>query len=416
MTRLHLAALLTALTLTTTTATGEDTAKENATRTRLYEAMRAAQWNDALAAYGDLEARPTSMVFLAAQAHYQLGHLAQSADALDVVLEEDESHLAALYMLAQVRAKQGRQDDAKTLLCTSASHGQSVLRDIHAGGGHKVFAQLLDDSKFVVRLMRSTGEWATVRSARDPFASPVREGPLGTTAVGIDGRAGTARDLELARRLELQIDALFGDFERLAAAVSPDFDELRGKLGELRSLLDQLADLDLAPVSARLASLRTRFDGVLRTFQPLRLEFYVADGNRHLRAMAASLRAGAFQEAVDRHALLLELCETMAQEEIDVFRRNGEQLRIRGGQLARRARLELRAKALSLVITGIVLAPEPEPNRAVINDRIYDEGDSVIDPQTDALIPDLQIIEIKASAVRFQLADLEFVRALARRP
>ena len=49
------------------------------------------------------------------------------------------------------------------------------------------------------------------------------------------------------------------------------------------------------------------------------------------------------------------------------------------------------------------------------NFRDLTMADSVVDPKTDRMIADLQIVEIKSNTVRFRLSDLEFVRSLKRR-
>ena len=144
--------------------------------------------------------------------------------------------------------------------------------------------------------------------------------------------------------------------------------------------------------------------------QPLQLQLYVADGNQHLRVMAGALRDENFEGVLERYERLKELCGQMQAEPLSVFSTTGRSLLLRGLGLAKRARLHLRARQVPLVITGTVITPA-ERNTALIDDRIYEEGDTVVDPETGQPFEGLKVARIANQAVTFQLEDMTFVRA-----
>ncbi|MBT7691580.1 MAG: hypothetical protein HN750_06130, partial [Gemmatimonadales bacterium] len=272
----------------------------------------------------------------------------------------------------------------------------------------------LDDPKFLIRLIRRERTCSSIsfNGLRDPFAAPIRK--LDPQTDGIVGPCPEPIQARVAA-LEVEIEASFAELHKIAESEIPDFDALRDNLSRLRALLDELARLDQGQLRSKLPKLEARFEGVRHFLQPLRMELYVADGNQHLRTMAKLIRDDQFDEALERHTLLQELCEQMRGEPLEVFHGNADQLMLRGDQLARRARLELWAAKMPLEVTGIVVAPDAEENRAVINDRIYEAGDEIIDPATDEPILDLLLVEITENTVRFRLAELEFIRALKQR-
>ncbi len=395
--------------------TRREFATDEAALTQLVEAMRTKQWNVALVAFSKIENRTSRTVMLSAQASYELGAWDNCADALDVVLDQDDEHLAALYLLARVRVRQSRVDDAKTILCGAAALGHSVLRDLSDTSDKKLFSEMLNDPKFLIRLIRREQGTNPIsfRGLRDPFATPVRK----LTPEDLNRKVydGDAASMIRTKALEERIDTLFGTLHEIASNPVPDFDVLRSSLADLRVLLDELARQDDGLVSSRLPKLEAQFEGLRHMLQPLRMELYVADGNQHLRSMAKLIRDDQFDEALERYGLLQELCEQMRGEPLEVFHGNADQLMLRGDQLARRARLELWAAKMPLEVTGIVLASASEENSAVINDRIYEAGDEIIDPATDEPILDLVLVEITRNTVRFRLSELEFIRALKRR-
>ena len=77
-----------------------------------------------------------------------------------------------------------------------------------------------------------------------------------------------------------------------------------------------------------------------------------------------------------------------------------------------------RISEFTLRITGVIIAPKDENNQqrdsAIIDDRIYYEHDHIIDPDTEEEIPDLEVVKIKESRVKFRYQGTEFVRGLER--
>jgi type II secretory pathway component GspD/PulD (secretin) len=62
--------------------------------------------------------------------------------------------------------------------------------------------------------------------------------------------------------------------------------------------------------------------------------------------------------------------------------------------------------------TVLQLVDADAPNAAIVNDRIYHEGDTIIDEATDEPVDGLRVTRVERSVVRFTFGDLEFVREL----
>jgi hypothetical protein len=134
--------------------------------------------------------------------------------------------------------------------------------------------------------------------------------------------------------------------------------------------------------------------------------------------MAEAIRSDEYDAALDHFKQIEELCEQMKAEEREVFHRNAEALYLRGKALADRAKRLKRISEFELLVSGVVVAPPDgkEPDKAIINDHIYQEGDTVLDKTTDEEIEGLRIVEIVRSTVRFRYEDTEFVRELKPQP
>ncbi|RMG11587.1 MAG: hypothetical protein D6731_15305 [Planctomycetota bacterium] len=386
-------------------------ARRQVAETRLYEALRAGAWREAIRAYQALERPSPRHDFLAAQAHYNLGELEQSAALLGDLLERRPAHLAALYALARVRARQLRWEEARTLLRDCARLGQSVLRDLQAGDDRELFAPLLRDSNFLVGILRAGASWgpqASPQARRDPFRPPAEPGPES----GQDPPAErTRRDEALAAQVK-EVEELLADLRALLGGPDPDLDLLLSKLDALRGALRRLETQDHPDAARAVARLRREAEELDARVNPLRLRLYVADGNLHLRAMARLLVQERYGEVAERWERLEALIEQMRAERSPAFRANAEAFQRRGRKLAERARALLEIEALDLRVSGIVLPPAPAPRRAVINDRIYEEGQDLTDPSQGGPLAGVRVVRIQAGAVVFSRGGLEFVRPL----
>lgn len=379
-------------------------------RTRLEDAARASRWADVTAAFQELRRRGLGgkdlrLLVRYAQAQAALGDETAAETALDEVLHARPDHVVALPLLARLRGRRGDLAQAADLLVLAARAGRPVLADLArepAEGG--VLRPLLDDSGFVLRIMTaSRGEELLTGNSRDPFASPDLDdhGPVTPPPPAEDPQ-------ETALRRELE--ALF---ERvLERASAHDVPGVTLAFGELRALL---ARTGTRLAAEELEALRARFADAQELFDSLRLQVLLAEGNAHLRAARAAVDASRWDEALEGTARVDAVVARLRETDVSSFARTADALARRAREVATRAQTARTIAGLRLEVTGIVLPPPGEPRRAIVNDRVHDEGDAVIDPRTGQPIEDLFLVEVKTSVVRFRYRDTEFARPLKTR-
>ncbi len=395
------------------------TSTEYVLRTQFLEAINGAKWRDAIGIFQEMrKAFPQvlgdlRLVFAYAQALYNVNDKAASATQLEELLQIQDNHVDALFLLAQIMAQSGKDQDkerAKDYLVQSARAGQFVLRDISSKEGEKIFGEALRDSSFIVRVMAASSEFQVGSAVlHNPFASPLQERQAGEDDLPIDPREVADPRLE---ELEKRIEELFRDILKLAE--QRNVEELITKFTELRALMNEFGSSGTAEVRKKLERFNQRLQDLGEVRLSIQLQVYISEGNQYLRAMAEAIRADEYDQALEHFTRIEELCDQMRAEEREVFHRNAEALYLRGKANADRARRLKRIAEFQLNVEGVVLAPPggSEPHSTIINDRIYREGDMVIDRVTDEPVAGLRVVEILRTTVRFRFEDTEFIREL----
>jgi len=396
----------------------ERTSEDFVLVTRFLEAFKAKKFQDAIDVFTTLDqeghhhviAQKPRLRFIVAQAYLEEDEPEAAGQQLETLLQVQENHIDALYLLASILYKNKDQQDeerAKDLLTQSARAGQYVLRDINSADGKKVFGELLTDPGFILRIMNAANEFhVTSPPDRNPFASPLRKG-------GDEGPdVVEPKDIQRQRQLETQIEALFEDIMRLAE--DGQYQELIAKFTDLRRIMSDYGDLGTEGVRRKLEEWNQRLDDLGEVKLSIKLQVYINEGNQHLRAMHDAIREERYDAALQRFQEIQEIVADMRDEERDVFHRNADALELRGQELATRARRLKKISEFELLVTGIIVAPPDgkDPNSAIINDRIYHQGDTIIDNSTDEEIEGLRVERIVRSTVTFRFEDTEFVREL----
>ncbi|MGE0713166.1 MAG: tetratricopeptide repeat protein [Planctomycetota bacterium] len=399
-------------------------AKRQVLVTKLYEAYKKQNWKDVILHFGELSKLPNSKIdhhflYLKALAHFNLKENALASDALEQLLQEHDDHVEGLFLLATIKAQDkspAERERAKDYLLQAARSGRYVLRDINSGDGQKVFKDLLNDPSFILKVMNASNEFTvTATNLRNPFDSPIRKIVVkeGTPEGVQPPTTDTGQVPERLRRLEEQVEQLFRDINTLAE--KRQVDELIGKFQDLRNLMAEYGADGSDMVRKKMEKWKQRLASYGEVILSIQLQIYIQEGNQHLRAMAESIKQDQYDAALERFERIKELRDQMLNEEREVFHRNADALFLRGKALADRAARLKRISEFKLVVQGIVVAPPNEEqvkDSAIINDRIYYEGDAVIDDQTEEEIPDLFVVEIVRQTVRFRYQDTEFVREL----
>ncbi len=387
-------------------------------KTQFIEATKSSKWREAVETFVRLRtAHPGVLAdkrlrYLHAKALYEAKEVATSATELEALLEMQDNHIEALYLLARIRAESkdaADKEKSRDLLITSARAGQFVLRDISA---EKAFDFLLKDPGFILRVMGASNEYTVQQSGQHNFfISPLIPKVEGETGDDPAVTAPTGAE-ERMKLLEERIDSLFKEIVKLAE--ERQVEELIVKFTELRQVMNEFGSSGTVEVRKKLEKWNQRLSELGEVQLSIKLQVYISEGNQHLRAMADAIRDDQYDAALDRFNQINDLCEQMRAEEREVFHRNAEALFLRGKALADRARRLKRISEFQLDVTGIVVAPPggQEPDSAIINDRIYREGDPVVDKTTDEEIEGLRIVEVVRSTVRFRYEDTEFVREL----
>lgn len=400
-------------------------ANELVLKTQFLEAHKAGKWPDARDAFVKLRRgfagvlQDKRLLYLYAEAQNNIGDapsVAGAATTLEGLLELQDNHVRGLFLLAKIKATSKSAQDkerAKDLLIQAARAGLYVLRDISSADGKKTFGFLLSDPAFILRVMNAANEYQVTAASKDlhnPFVSPLLPS-LGADEVD-EPTVIAVKDDPRQGELEERIENLFKDIVKLAE--ERQVEELITKFTELRQIMNEYQGIGTAEVKKKLEKWSQRLSDLGEVQLSIKLQVYISEGNQHLRAMADAIRADQYDAALDHFSQIEVLCDQMRGEEREVFHRNAEALFLRGKALADRARRLKRISEFRLTVTGIVVAPPEgkEPDSAIINDRIYREGDTVMDETTDEEIEGLRVVEIIRSTVRFRFEDTEFVREL----
>lgn len=410
----------------------------NVLMARSYEAARKGNWKEVSDAITELESmagsKPDSrLLYLKAKAFFEQGKssfgkkskggktsdgersITASKDALKSLLEEHPDHVEGTYLYAVIEAKSNNETEAKGRLIRAAARGRYVLHDLNSGDGQATFKDYLKDPEFILDVMNAASEFqVNVKSLRNPFASPIRrvvdEGGEGETAVVV-GPAARPR----LKQLEQQIEKIFAKIDELAKR--QDATAMSLKFQELRALMNEYGAEGSEIAKEKLNSWKQKLVQYGDLYLSIQLQIYIQEGNQHLKAMAKALEEEQWDVALQRFEDIKELVDQMKAEDRDVFRRNAKALLVRGKSLAEEASRMKRIAEFKLRITGIILAPpddERQKDSAIIDDRIYYEQDKLIDKETEDEIPDLEVVEILKSRVRFRYQGTEFVRGLER--
>lgn len=392
-------------------------------KTQFVEAVKAKKWKDAVETFGKLrEKHPTVLTdkrlqFMHAQSLYESKELDPerkgATTALEGILEQQDNHIEALYLLAKIRAASnaaGDKDKAKDHLIASARAGQFVLRDISAD---KAFEFLLKEPGFILRVLNASNEYQVAPGGQHNFfVSPLIPKDDDPNAVTGPIVPGVTPDDQKMKDLEERIEGLFREIKKLSE--ERQVEELITKFTELRAVMNEYGSSGTTEVRKKLDKWNQQMSEHGEVVLSIKLQVYITEGNQHLKAMADAIRDDQFDVALDRFNQINDLCETMRGEEREVFKRNAEALFLRGKALADRARRLKRISEFTLKIEGVIVAPPDgkETDSAIINDRIYKEGDTIYDKDSEDEIPGLKVVEIVRSTVRFRYEDTEFVREL----
>lgn len=402
-------------------AAGEQSGEANelVLKTQFLEAHKSGKWIEARDAFVKLRRHfPTvlqdkRLLYLYAEAQFSLNEAAPATTTLEGLLELQDNHVRGLFLLSKLKAQSTNPQEkerAKDLLIQAARAGLFVLRDINSADGKKLFGFLLTDPAFILRVMNAANEYQVSGTEfHNPFASPLLLGDVDPNQLPIaPPNANDPRQLELEERIE----NLFKEIVKLAE--ERQVEELIQKFTELRQIMNEYQGIGTAEVKKKLEKWGQRLQDLGEVQLSIKLQVFIAEGNQHLRAMADAIRTDQYDGALDHFAQIEALCETMRNEEREVFQRNAEALYLRGKALADRAKRLKRISEFKLAVTGVVVAPPEgkEPDSAIINDRIYREGDTVVDDTSDEEIEGLRVVEIIRSTVRFRFEDTEFVREL----
>lgn len=410
----------------------------NVLMAKAYEAARKGNWKEVSDSITELEGmsgnKPDGrLLYLKAKAFYEQGKTSfgkkgkggklsdaqrsinDAKDALKSLLDEHPDHVEGTYLYAMIEAKSNNETEAKGRLIRAAARGRYVLHDLNSPDGQATFKGYLKDPEFILDVMNAASEFqVNVKSLRNPFASPIRrvvdDGEGGDTPVLVGPTVGPR-----LKQLEAQIDKIFAKIDELAKR--QDATAMSLKFQELRALMNEYGSEGSEVAKEKLNSWKQKLIQYGDLYLSIQLQIYIQEGNQHLKAMAKALEEEEWDLALQRFEDIKELVDQMKAEDRDVFRRNAKALLVRGKSLAEEASRMKRIAEFKLRITGIILAPpedERQKDSAIIDDRIYYEQDKLIDKETEDEIPDLEVVEILKSRVRFRYQGTEFVRGLER--
>ncbi|MDF1665357.1 MAG: hypothetical protein P1V97_26585 [Planctomycetota bacterium] len=345
--------------------------------------------------------------------------------ALEDLIDDEPRYISAIYLLAKCLAKQ-KKPTAKDYLDTAAKLGFPVLREISDKKNAKLFGHLLEDPRFIVKIMKAgRNSEENISEIKNPFVSPIEANPDPKNPKGEGkkppiGPIGPKTPANDAARIKLEsdVDNLFNEIEDLIER--SEYDGLLTKFKDLNGLMNAYSKIGSTEIVQRKLE---KWKKISRDRQfeevqvALQLQVFVNQGNQILRAMATSLQKEEFEKVFQGFQKMSSLVDRMRSQERDAFTRNAEALFYKAKELNDKAIKKKRIQELKLRVTGIVLdsgrqySDRQSGHRAIINDKIYAENQAVTD-QSDEPIPDLIVLNIFEGSVRFKYQNTTFDRAL----
>jgi hypothetical protein len=366
-------------------------------------------------------------VFKYCEALFNLGQkkagkkLEKAVGVLEKLIDANPRYIEAIFLLSKCLARQ-KKDGAKDQLLTAAKLGLPVLREINDKKNAKIFGHLLNEPRFILDIMNAPrNATENFDEVRNPFLSPFEpdekgEIRLNPNKTGPSKAPNASKD---ANRIKLEkiVDQLFEDIEDLIER--QEYNSLLGKFKDLNGHINAYKKIGDKVVQKKLDKWKKlKRDRQFEEVQvALQLQLYVTRGNKILRGMATGLQKEEFEKVFQGFQTMSNLVDKMRSEERDAFTRNADALFYKAKELNDKGNKKKRIQELQLQVTGIVLDPGTQGgerqsgNRAIINDRIYAEGQALTD-ESDDPIPDLTIFAIFEGSVRFKYQDTTFDRPL----
>jgi hypothetical protein len=237
-----------------------------------------------------------------------------------------------------------------------------------------------------------------------PVKPPLKPGPARSPQP--DEKALAAQ----VAKLKPEIDKLFK--RTVALAEARDVDKLIAVIADVRKLISRGGIAVAEAVKAGLA----RWDRRLEAFGEVRLglEFQVdiQEGNLALRALARAISDKRYSDAPKVFKRVKEIKDRMYGRDREVFHRNAEALFLRGKSLLDRAAELKRTVGFATRVTVIVVVPPgDERSSALVDDRVYREGETLLDAKGKK-IPGLVLKEITRGVLLFDYKGTLFTRDL----
>lgn len=345
--------------------------------------------------------------------------------ALEDLIDDEPRYISAIYLLAKCLAAQ-KKPTAKDQLLAAAKLGLPVLREISDKKNSKLFGHLLEEPRFIVKIMKAgRNSEENISEIKNPFVSPIEANPDPKNPKGTGKKLVTDTNIvkkpanDAARiKLENDVDNLFNEIEDLIER--SEYDGLLTKFKDLNGLMNAYSQIGSTEIVQRKLE---KWKKISRDRQfeevqvALQLQVFVNKGNQILRSMATSLQKEEFEKVFQGFQNMSSLVDRMRSQENDDFTRNAEALFYKAKELNDKGIKKKRIQELKLRVTGIVLdsgrqySDRQSGHRAIINDKIYAENQAVTD-QSDEPIPDLIVLNIFEGSVRFKYQNTTFDRAL----
>ncbi len=270
---------------------------------------------------------------------------------------------------------------------------------------------LLEELRILAKDTRQARVDAKLKELSEAVAAESKRRALALDTPTGEGTAKAPTQTATRAEIDDLLDALFEEIESLAQ--DRQVEELIGKFAELSKLISTNGRLGVELANEKLHKWRQRLRPFGEVMLSIQLQMYTSEGNHFLKTMAEAIRQERYNTAIAVFGEVKELKDRMYSEEREIFHRNAEAFFLRGKALTDRAvRLRVISK-FELEVSAIVVAPPytDEKDATIINGRVHYEGDPALDADGNR-IPNMSVVEIIRSTIRFRYEDTEFVREL----
>lgn len=349
---------------------------------------------------------------------------------LDDMLRLSASQGEAYFYLAKIfsiyykekgeATKEGKAlyEEVKKYMKLSAENGYNVFVGIEENQGLKF---LKNDAQFIMTILKTSKkiDFNEVHKLPDPFKpkfdlyiqikGPNDSGDTGGIQPPTLGAEGFGQNKDQQEKLLKDIEKTFNQLKNMvnkAGVMEDPKPEVIQLWQRLQQLLKQKDDIFIPKLSKKLAEILKNLSEMQERLEKVQLAYYYSQGKNILENMRKSFAIRNYPKVITHWNELRELAREMAKSGNEDFRKTAESLLNSGQNFEKQAQTYIQLARIKHEVTGIIIELYPVKKRvAIVNDRLYIEGDFILNDKGEPM--ELKIKKIESGKVTFVYKGVE---------